>query len=256
MITDSNVERANRIRELTNIVASGNWTMEQATELKGLQDAQAAEKRAAEQAAADKRVAEHKAAWVKIQTLSGKVATALAEAINAKASDADKVMVVFPEETNYLHQAKAHLKLVMGEYTTSLPAIEQRTINTGSWRGARLTDEYNICFNSHGGHFSRKTFPPKKDGTHNYAKIAEEFLNRRNALRQVLVARANKEGNYKQAKALMAGLEDIRYKSGFSIEATEASAEKLSVSFRIAKMMTPEEARAFYEQLKAMGLVN
>jgi translation initiation factor IF-2 len=142
-----------------------------------------------------------------------------------------------------------------GQYSR-LPSIELRLELAGnSWRRYE-TDKLRVNV----GEYGNKTgFPQRKDGTHNYAKIAELAV-------EQMLAREQRDKTHADAEQARRyneqGVEDFRkslrvrkWDSTFRIEPSSTVEKPVFVSVKIAQTMAFSDAEKLYKALLALGLV-
>lgn len=129
--------------------------------------------------------------------------------------------------------------------------IKEEYTGTSSWR-SRPNGKIRVSVGSFG---SRTSYPQKKDGTHNYAKIASR-----------LVGLANAEIAKKRAEAQAArnagGAEELRKELGLQeywgtmrVNTSSRKDKPIKVGVEIKQEMTADEARALHAALKNLGYV-
>lgn len=102
---------------------------------------------------------------------------------------------------------------------------------------------------------SRRSFPQRKDGTHNYEEIAAELT--RYAVRRSLESAAQDmtRKNQHVAEALRQELKLPEHYGSMKVTPSANRDGCVAVKVELNRTMTPEQARTLHATLKALGLV-
>lgn len=127
---------------------------------------------------------------------------------------------------------------------------EERT-KVSSWK-TRPNGKVRITVGQWG---ERRSFPQRKDGTHNYEEIASELV--AYAAKRNAVDAASKlyEQNKPLAKALREELGLSEYYGPMKIEPSSNKADRVAVKIEVNATMSPAKARETYAALKALGII-
>lgn len=101
----------------------------------------------------------------------------------------------------------------------------------------------------------KEQFPQRKDGTHNYEKMARSLVRHAERERLAIIARCNREDNEVLVDALRDELGLSRYSRPVYLNATTDASRPVHFDLEIKRRMTVQEARDLYAILKAAGLV-
>jgi hypothetical protein len=137
-----------------------------------------------------------------------------------------------------------------------LPSIELRLKLAGnSWRRYE-TDKLRVTVGEYG---NKTSFPPRKDGTHSYVKIAElavsQMLNREQRDKAYADAEQSRRYNEQGVEDFRKSLRAREWDSAFRIEPSSTVEKPVAVSVKIARAMTFSDAEKLYKALLALGLV-
>jgi hypothetical protein len=119
-------------------------------------------------------------------------------------------------------------------------------------RGSKPTGQIRLVVGSYG---DRVSFPPRKDGTHNYKRIAEILVAHAQTVNRKKQMSNQQSANEVVAKETREMLGMTQYGSAMSISASSSAERPLFVSFEIKRAMSCEEALALHAALKSLGLV-
>lgn len=178
-----------------------------------------------------------------------------------------------------LNQLRVTARLIAPQFNPEYDPTHKFGVSSVAWIGAKLevppfsslallsiTEErsrvtsfrsvangkYRVTYGSHG---SKNNFPQRKDGSFNYAAIAQLIKNdvarAEIKARQAAVQGKNKETTDRLAKHL----DVVSYDSAYRLTPSSVEDKPCFVTIDIKRAMTPGQAMAIYQMLDTMGFV-
>ena len=129
-------------------------------------------------------------------------------------------------------------------------SIENQRKHISSWRSVETDKIRLVVTDSYG---KNKSYPERKDGTHDYVQIA-------NTLLEVARQRAERQKTIDLQKQNREIVEAVREELGcseygnFRMVASSSTENPLYVTFKFSQTMNVEQAKALYAKIKELGL--
>lgn len=146
------------------------------------------------------------------------------------------------------HEGRFGLKVLGCDAEYSMEITEESTHHS-SWRSSK-NGKFRVAVGEWG---DRKSYPQRKDGSHNYESIADDL--RRHA--RIRMHRKAVEAGHEHCREVIKGIQEVyglkSYGSGITLKSTAQPGHPVRVEFE--KAMTAEDAGRLIELLRENGFL-